>query len=213
MGRRVSSRAGSVTPRSPLDTVIAETLRSAACNPTDAVSVLAVAEAVDELLTLDPRRRGSWRLRGLAEGYDLFDECLPAPTPVLERARLAGVLDAAVDRGDAERVKEIAAEHSTTLAELIASADFAPTAGVLDLLLDVDLADTVRLAGVAIQPFPGWQRFVDGVLARTDGAQAPGARPLTDLLDLLERWAAISTVGVEELRSSIERVRASGVDA
>lgn len=195
--------------RSPLDTLVAMTLRTAVFDPGDNFSSLAVAEAIEELLALDPQRRGSWRLRGMAEGYDLFAASHAGPTPDLDRARLAGVLEAAADLGDHERIGRIAADEPTTVATLVARAETMSVAAVLTAILQHDPDHAVRLAGEARDPFPSWQHFVEAVVSHVEqGCDDDAGRALLHAVTaVLERWAASTPRGAKALGEAIFRLR------
>lgn len=197
--------------RSPLDTLVAMTLRSTITDPGDNFSSLAVAEAIDELLALDPLRRGSWRLRGLAEGYDLFAAPLAAPTAELARTKLVGLLESASDCGHVDRMAHLAAEHADAFAIIVAGLETPSIATILSALLDHDVDLAIRLASAATVPFASWQRFVDAALSVTeqDAPGVPNTRPLRPLLELLERWAASTPRGAKAMGQAILRLRAA----
>ncbi len=185
-------------PRSALDALLAEALSSAVADGGDVLTQIAVVGAVEELLSLDARRPGSWWLRGMAESYELVDSSNPSPTTELERQRVAGRLEAASDRGDAERVTEIIAISPAAVEQLIASTELGCVAQTLTVLADVDVARAVELAALAPKPFVQWERFVETASSRSKHTEVHAR-----LVELLRRWATTGTRAEQALRNAI----------
>lgn len=188
--------------------MVATALRNTACDPGDTISRIAVAEAVEELISLQPTRAGTWRLRGLAEGYDLFGATLSAPTPELEHLRVGGVIEAAADRGDTERLIGIAEEHPDSVANLIATSNLPSVPKMLGSLLETDADRALAFARKAPEPFTGWEDFVEATL---DMIRVGDLALRDPLLRLLEAWAASTTPAEASVREAIARAHAVGL--
>lgn len=199
---------------SRLDLVVGSVLRATALDPDDNLSRIAVGPAIDELLDLDPERPGSWRLRGLADGYGLCAESRRAPNVVLERARIGGLLDAAAERGDVERVRTEAAANPSLVGDLVAADDLRQTAGVLVALLGDQPAWAIELAGAAPRAFALWDAFAEAAVARVDGTLGDLSdkerRALSrSLARTLRRWASAEHAAPPALRHALDRTIAT----
>ncbi len=192
-------------PRSPLNGVLAAALRLTASDPDDSISQLAVAEAIEELIALDPHRPASWRLRGLSEGYGLGETPLPAPTPELDCQRIAGLLEAAVERADDHLVTETVDTAPEPVVALVAAGDLPCVADVLVAVLPNDPARAVDLATAAPEPFPQWETFVGATIDEAEDNEAVRRR----LVELLNGWAASSPPATAALRAAADAVSAA----
>jgi hypothetical protein len=124
-----------------------------------------MAMAVQELLTLDGERLGSWRLVGMAEGLDApVQRAHPPPTPAAAHQHLAGRASAFALRGCGDALAALAIDETAGIDALLAGPDSPHLAGpLLSALLPASPAATVRLLRLVPAPFIGWPGFVQGL--------------------------------------------------
>lgn len=147
--------------RSPLNTVLTETIRTVAADEEDRISQIGVGAAIDELMALDTSRVESWYLEGFAYGFGMRDSEQSSTDVALERRRIVGVLDAAFERRDHERLAEVGLRHPAQVREIVESGDAeAAVAPMLLALLRRHPERATALAGATANPFVGWETFL-----------------------------------------------------
>lgn len=147
--------------RSPLNTVLTEMIRVVAADDDDRISQIGVAAAIDELLELDESRPESWYLEGLAHGFGIRDRERSPADVSLDRHRITGILDAAVERRDHECLARVGIQHEARVREIVERGDGETAlAPMLLALLRHHPERATALAAAASTPFPGWETFL-----------------------------------------------------
>lgn len=159
------------TPTSvaPLDAVLREALLVGHARA-DAHSLDRAVVAVDELLSLDGLRTGSWRLRGLADGLSGNEPRRPEPpTPDAAFQHLLGVVEALVHAGRFDGLADLVSRHPTEIERLVADpAESVCIEPVLRAALGGGPAVVRRLLVLVPGPFPAWPNLVEWLRVTCD---------------------------------------------
>lgn len=191
--RRPAPAEGLAEAQNDLDTVLADALLRAHAGSLGP-SRDQVRAAVDELLALDGRRLGSWRLRGVADGLGgSWRKERRAPTPDTAYAWFTGVIAGCAHTGNTADLGELAMGNGKHVKRLLS--DLPEAASVEPLvaaLLDRDPASVRRLLAAVPAPFPRWQTLIArletaaSTLAKSDPIAAAGLLRAGD--DMLTSW-------------------------
>lgn len=202
----------------PLGAVLREALFSGHAR-SDSHSLDRAFEAVDELLSLDGLRAGSWRLSGLADG--LADNTRNRPEPPTSDAafhRLLGVVEALVHVGRFDGLVDLVSSHPTEIERLVADpTEAAFHEPVLQAALDGAPVVARRLLRLVPGPFPAWPNLIERLRATCDRLSVDDPVTAGGLLragdEMLTAWTPMLATGelvaVEQVAAelAVERAR------
>lgn len=207
----IEPSAPAATPAEPsaLDLLVADAVGRARSGATALGHLAHLRTALEELTALDPGRTRAWHQYGLVVATldALGDPSVVRPLPGPARAAfVSGCLRGCADSNAEPAGVALTAAERPVVEELLAGPEGDAVAAFVVLChLDQPKA-AVRFLGLALRPFTGWRRVVDGFRTRVEELLRAGSNVEVELLlraleDALWRWSSSASgrgLGLEQ---------------